>query len=79
MNNKLSDLNNALFEEIERLQDDDLKPAQLETEIKRAQAVTSVATAIIANADVALKAQKISNEYGAKVVFDNPLLESHKA
>lgn len=79
MNNKLSDLNNALFEEIERLQDDDLKPEQLETEIKRAQAVTSVATAIIANADMALKAQRLSNEYGTKVVFDNPLLESHKA
>ena len=39
MKNTLSDLNNYLFESIERLNDDELDEAALEKEIKRSEAV----------------------------------------
>lgn len=55
MRNKLFDLNNHLFEQLERLSDDDL---DLETEIKRTKAITEVAHAIIDNATLALQAKK---------------------
>jgi hypothetical protein len=64
MNNTLSDLNNALFESIERIQDDDLTDEQLEREIKRAGAVTKVAEVIVHNAEVALRTMEHLNEYG---------------
>ena len=42
MKNKLSDLNNLLFEQLERLQDDELKGDDLDHEIARSKAVTSI-------------------------------------
>ena len=64
MKNTLSDLNNALFEAIERIQDDDLTDEQLEKEIKRAAAVTKVSEVIIRNGELALKTMEHLNEYG---------------
>lgn len=43
MHNTLKDLNNYLFEQLERLQDDELDDAGLEKEIKRSDAVQKVA------------------------------------
>ena len=63
MKNKLSDLNNHLFEMIERLNDDDLSDEQLEREIKRANAMTSISSQIINNAKVELEATKIVLDY----------------
>jgi hypothetical protein len=56
MKNKLSDLNDHLFMEIERLGDEDLKGEELTKEIERANAITSVAGQIIANGNLVLKA-----------------------
>ena len=39
MKNKLTDLNNHLFEQLERLNDDNLTPEQLEREAKRGDAM----------------------------------------
>lgn len=64
MKNTLTDLHNALFESIERLQDDELDAEALEREIKRAEAVNGVAKAIIENANLAFKAVKHADEYG---------------
>lgn len=47
--NKLTDLNNHLFEEMERLMDDDLSEEDMKKEIKRANAITSVSNQIISN------------------------------
>lgn len=44
MKNTLTDLNNHLFEQLERLNDDELDDAQLEKELKRAEGMTKVAT-----------------------------------
>lgn len=50
MRNKAVDLNNLLFEQLERLNDEDLSEDALEKESKRARAMVSVASAIIENA-----------------------------
>lgn len=63
MENKLTDLNNILFEQIERLNDDDLHGEALKQQIKRSQAIESVAGMIIANANIVLKAEKLKMEY----------------
>lgn len=64
MKNTLSDLNNYLFEALERINDDSLSEEQLQKEIVRSEAVTSVAEAIIRNGELALKAVKHAEEYG---------------
>ncbi len=66
MKNTLTDLNNYLFEAIERINDDDLDDAALEREIHRSEAITKVAGVIINNANVQLQAIKHMDEYGYK-------------
>ena len=61
--NKLIDLNDALFDQLRRIQNPDLKGADLEAEIKRSKAVGFMASQIIGNARVALDAQVKVNEY----------------
>ena len=64
MKNKLSDLNNHLFEELERLNDDDLDDKKLEFEVNRAKAMTNIAKSIIDNANIALEAKKHFDNMG---------------
>lgn len=64
MKNTLADLNNYLFEQIERLQADDLGPEELDREIKRSESVTKVAKTIIENGALTLQAKKHLDEYG---------------
>lgn len=61
--NKLTDLNNHLFEQLERLNDEELCDEALEKEIKRSKAISSLANSIIQNATLALEAQQYINEY----------------
>lgn len=56
MKNKLIDLNNHLFEQLERLNDDELTGDALAQEIKRSQAISNCAAQIVNNAALALKA-----------------------
>lgn len=58
MKNKLTDLNNHLFAQLERLADEDLGGQELIEEIRRAKAVTDVGNVIVMNARLALDAQK---------------------
>ena len=64
MKNTLADLNNYLFEAIERINDDNLDDAQLEKEIKRSEAVQKIAKTIIDNGNLALQAKKHLDEFG---------------
>ena len=64
MKNKLVDLNNHLFEELERLNDENLKGEELQEERERAKSMANIAQTIINNGELALKAQKHFNEYG---------------
>lgn len=61
MKNTLGDLNNHLFAQLERLGDEDIKGEELEGEIKRARAITYVASQIIANGSLALNAKKAAS------------------
>lgn len=56
--NKLSDLNDHLFMTLERLGDEDLSDEELEKEIERSKAISTVAGKIIDNARLVLDAQK---------------------
>lgn len=73
MKNKSTDLNNHLFAEIERLGDEDLKGDELDKEIGRADAICKVATQIINNGALNLKAAQLKAEYGGGI--SAPLLE----
>lgn len=60
----LTDLNEYLFQSLERLTNDDLNAEQLDAEIKRSDAVQRVAKTIIENGTLALNAKKHLDEYG---------------
>ena len=52
--NKISDLNNHLFEQLERLNDADINGDALNAEIARAKAITGIASQIVANGQLVL-------------------------
>ena len=64
MENNLAALNNYLFEQIERINDDSLSEEKLNREIKRSDAVNNIAKTIIENGNLALKTMRHMDEYG---------------
>lgn len=64
MKNTLGDLNNHLFAQLERLGDESLTAEELETELKRSEAMGKIATQIINNGELAYKTMKHMDEYG---------------
>lgn len=63
MKNKLSDLNNHLFAQLERLSDERLSGDKLKEEIARSRAVTEIAAAVTANSRVTLEAAQLAVDY----------------
>ena len=61
MKNTLGDLNNHLFMQLERLNDEDVKGEQLTEEIERSKAITNIAKEIIANGTLVLQAKKLQD------------------
>ena len=64
MKNTLADLNNHLFEQLERSNDEELTDETLEKELKRADGMTRIATQIIQNGELAFKTMVHMDEYG---------------
>lgn len=62
MNNNLAKLNTYLFDQMERLNVDELKGDALSEEINRAKAVKDVATSIISNGKLVLEAEKYNDD-----------------
>lgn len=60
--NTLGDLNNHLFEQLERLNDDSVTGEALVEEMNRAKAISAVASQIISNGSLALQAQKLKDD-----------------
>ncbi|MDO9439770.1 MAG: hypothetical protein Q7T73_02660 [Beijerinckiaceae bacterium] len=67
MKNKLSDLNDHLFAQLERLGDEKLTPEQIETEALRGKAVVAVADQILRHASLQIQAAKLVANHGSKV------------
>lgn len=65
MKTTLNDLNEYLFEALERLTNEDLSDEQLDKEIKRNEAIQKTAKTIIENGTLALQVKKHLDEYGA--------------
>lgn len=65
MKNTLNDLQNILFEQLERLQDDEALENEeaFNREIKRSQEVSKIASVIINGGTLALRAAKYAAEY----------------
>lgn len=64
MQNKLTDLNNHLLAQLERLNDESLSGDQLQDEIERSRAITGVSKEVVSNARLVLDAEKHKREYG---------------
>lgn len=63
MKNKLTDLNDHLFTQLERLNDEGLSGEKLQMEIERSKAITDVAKTVVSNASLQLSAIKLKAEY----------------
>ncbi len=68
MKNKLIDLNNHLFAQLERLGQEELAGDKLATEIERSKAITGIAKEVISNARLALDAQVALADKGVKTL-----------
>lgn len=80
--NTITDLNNFLFAQLERLDDPDLAGDSLQAEIKRAKAVNDTGRTIVENARLALEGQKFIAEYAVSDRSEVELpamLETHEA
>ena len=60
--NTLGDLNNFLFAQLERLDNEELEGDELLKEIARSKAISDIAKNVIENANVVLQAKKYTNE-----------------
>lgn len=72
--NKLIDLNDHLFAQLERLSDEDLTTEELEKEIERTKAINTVADKLMSVAQVSISAIKTIGEYGEHQGLRNLML-----
>ena len=72
--NTAVDLQNFLFGQLERLDNPELTPEELEREISRSKSMCDIAGKIIDQASLALRAEEIKVEYGLKEK-EKPLID----
>ena len=65
--NKLTDLNDHLFAQLERLNDEDMPEEKMAMEIERSKAVGNIAKNIINNGRLLLDSKKHFDEMGIKI------------
>lgn len=64
MKNRLIDLNNHLFSQLERLSEESLTSEQIENEVKRTDAIVAVSEQLIRNSELSLKAATLVANHG---------------
>lgn len=79
MKNKLSDLNNHLFMQLERLSEEGLSAEQIEQEAQRADAIVAISDQVLRNADLQLKAISILANHGDRFRPHLTMLEDKSA
>lgn len=79
MKNKLTDLNDHLFMQLERLANEELTPDQIDVEARRGAAIVAVADHIIRNAQLHIQAAKLVSEYGSDPAPFLPQIEGKKS
>lgn len=60
----LKDLNEYLFDQLDTLTNDELRGEELESQLKRTQGVVAISKQILDISDKAIRAAKITAEYG---------------
>ena len=75
MKNTLADLNNILFEQLERLSDDNLTDEELEKQLKKTDQIVKVSEKIIANGELAFRAIQHKDKYYGTGKQLPPMLE----
>lgn len=72
MKNRLTDLNDHLFAQLERLADEDLTADAIRSEVERAQAIVRVADKIVDNANLQLRAVQFVADHGDRFAKQLP-------
>ena len=79
MKNKLADLNNHLFAQLERLSDEGWSAKKMEAEIRRADAIIGLSREIIDNAALQVKAVGLIAQHGASLQRHLPMITGEAA
>lgn len=74
MKNRLTDLNDYLFAQIERLADEEMNGEAISAEIQRAEAIVKVADAIVDNARLQLSAVTFAAQHGDRFAKQLPMI-----
>jgi hypothetical protein len=74
MKNRLSDLNDHLFMQLERLANEDLTAEQISSEVDRADAIVKVADKIVDNARLNLQACELVAKHGDRFMKHLPII-----
>jgi ribosomal protein L17 len=74
MKNRLSDLNDHLFMQLERLANEDLTAEQISSEVDRADAIVKVADKIVDNARLTFQACELVAKHGDRFMKHLPMI-----
>lgn len=74
MKNRLFDLNDHLFAQMERLSEENMSAENIEAEVKRTDAIVAVSEQILNNANVQLKAATLIAQHGDRFQKNLPML-----
>ncbi|TIM09164.1 hypothetical protein [Mesorhizobium sp.] len=78
MKNRITDLNDHLFAQMERLAEDDLTGEKLEAEVQRTEAMVKIADMIVDNARLGIQAATLVANHGDRFRKDLPMLSAPK-
>jgi hypothetical protein len=70
MKNKISDLRNHMFTQLERLSDETLSPEDLDKEINRSKAISELGKVIVESAKTEVLHLKLTNRLGKPKFID---------